>query len=193
MSSFYRLELLVSPEARDLYTQEILYREDTNAGFDLFVAKDATLNLGQVSEQTPVLVHMALLDLGCKARMLRITEDKAQEVHFWLAPRSSIWKSGVMMANSMGVIDKSYRGPLMAAVVPLSGQQTDSEIQMIGDTPTKVYKDCGRIDRQPIRIARGQRLFQVLAPDMGWIHEVRLVDSLPETSRGSGGFGSTGR
>jgi dUTPase len=197
---FYRLELLVSPEARDLYSQEILYRENTNAGYDLFVAKEATLNLGQVSEQTPVLTYMAMLDLGVKARMLRINKptlggnEGSEEVHFWLAPRSSIWKSGIMMANSMGIIDKSYRGSLMASVVPVpTTTQTDYEIQKVGDSDVKVYKNCNRIERQPLTIQRGQRLFQILAPDMGWIKEVRLVDSLPETSRGEGGFGSTGR
>ena len=37
------------------------------------------------------------------------------------------------------------------------------------------------------------RLFQIEAPDMGWIRHVRLVDSLPTTERGAGGFGSTGK
>lgn len=181
-SPYYRLELLVNPEARDLYSQEILYREDTNAGFDLFVSKHYEPKRGEVS----------LLDLGCKARMLRVTDGHTDEVHYWLAPRSSIWKSGVMMANSMGIIDKSYRGPLMGAVVPLP-ERPDGEYRKILDVYTKVYADCDRVDRQPIRIQRGQRLFQILAPDMGWIREVHLVDLLPETSRGEGGFGSTGR
>lgn len=181
MSSYYRLELLVNPEAKDLYSQEILYREDTNAGFDLFVSKDYEPKRGEVS----------LLDLGCKARMLRVSDGRTDEVHYWLAPRSSIWKSGVMMANSMGIIDKTYRGPLMGAVVPLP-PQAESEKRDFAGVMCTVYKDCDRLRELP-RITRGQRLFQILAPDMGWIRETHLVDSLPETSRGEGGFGSTGR
>ena len=42
-------------------------------------------------------------------------------------------------------------------------------------------------------IAQGDRLFQIVAPDMGWIRNVRIVDSMPETERGAGGFGSTGK
>jgi dUTPase len=38
----------------------------------------------------------------------------------------------------------------------------------------------------------GTRLFQILAPNLGWIRQVVYVDSLDETERGSGGFGSTG-
>jgi dUTPase len=42
-------------------------------------------------------------------------------------------------------------------------------------------------------VNRGDRLFQIVAPDMGWIKDVRVVDTMPNTERGAGGFGSTGR
>jgi dUTPase len=45
----------------------------------------------------------------------------------------------------------------------------------------------------PVAIEAGVRLFQILAPDMGWIKEVKIVESLPATVRGEGGFGSTGK
>jgi dUTPase len=38
----------------------------------------------------------------------------------------------------------------------------------------------------------GDRLFQIVAPDMGWIRNVRLVESMPGTERGDAGFGSSG-
>ncbi len=56
-----------------------------------------------------------------------------------------------------------------------------------------VWVNCDAKDTGNPIIERGQRLFQIVAPDMGWIKEVRIVDSLPETSRGEGGFGSTGK
>ena len=71
-----------------------------------------------------------------------------------------------MMANSVGVIDKSYRGELKAPVWSMTGE-------------TKVQY--------------GDRLFQIVAPDMGWIRHVRVVDALPNTVRGQGGFGSSGK
>jgi dUTPase len=65
------------------------------------------------------------------------------------------------------VIDSSYRGVLKAPVVATT----------LGATGFK----------------RGERYFQIVAPDMGPIHVVRAVGSLPETARGEGGFGSTGQ
>ena len=86
--------------------------------------------------------------------------------HFWLVPRSSIYKTGLMMANSVGVIDKSYRGELKAPVWSMTGNSS---------------------------VSRGDRLFQIVAPDMGWIRNIRVVSSMPETQRGVGGFGSSGK
>ena len=70
------------------------------------------------------------------------------------------------MANSPGIIDKSYRGELKAPVWSLTGQS---------------------------HIKQGDRIFQIVAPDMGWIRHVRMVESMPGTVRGAGGFGSTGK
>ena len=156
----YRLELLVSPAGAEFY-KSITERSNDNAGFDLYLSESIQTTFHGVS----------MCPLGCRARMVRCSPDGLEEeVHYWLAPRSSIWKSGVMMANSMGIIDRTYRGPLMGAVLPLA-----------------------RAEGSAVLLEKGVRLFQVLAPDMGWIREVRIVDSLPETTRGEGGFGSTGR
>jgi dUTP pyrophosphatase len=132
-----------------------LTRTNENAGLDLFCVEDKECPIGQVT----------LLDLGVKARML---DGSGKPCHYMLAPRSSIWKNGVTQANSVGIIDSSYRGSLMGAVLPFQFQAA-------------TIKD-------------GARLFQVLAPDMGHISKVvfRHQSELDVTARGSGGFGSTG-
>lgn len=124
-----------------------------NAGFDLVTAETIT----DASAQ--------LLNLGVRAML--VEQATGSPVHFYLYPRSSIYKTGYVMANSVGIIDKSYRGILKAPVARLL---PDAKGFSMGD-----------------------RHFQIIAPDMGHIREVVLVDSLPETQRGEGGFGSTGR
>lgn len=188
----YRLELLPSSDAADLY-KNVLKRSDDNAGVDMFVVEDCETQAGKVS----------LLNLGCKARMVRCFPDVPKDalpfgtevdVPFWLAPRSSIWKSGVIQANSLGVIDKSYRGVLMGAVTPIykpTGYW--SHTSGTATSGSYVWMNCDSRDTGNPIIERGQRLFQILAPDMGWIKKVQIVESLPETVRGEGGFGSTGK
>lgn len=128
---------------------------DDNAGVDLFSVEDYRADVRDVAH---------LLDLGVRAMLVDIVTR--EPVHFWLLPRSSIYKTGHMMANSVGVIDSMYRGVLKAPVVCV----TDGGI--------------GFVD--------GQRYFQIVAPNMGKIHFVRQVTELPATERGEGGFGSTG-
>lgn len=186
IDSFYRLELLPSEEGKSYYNRDV-ERDNQNAGFDLFVVKEEQCEAGKVS----------LLDLGCKARMVKCFSDgREEEVHYWLAPRSSIWKSGVTQANSLGIIDRSYRGPLMGAVVPIYQPKGYWAQMSSGDGPktgSYIWKNCDSRDTGSPVIEVGQRLFQILAPDMGWIREIKIVDSLNQTTRGEGGFGSTGR
>lgn len=156
MTTSYRLELLVTKEGEPYYppvgTLEKVASD--NAGYDLKV----------VVNQVPTDVAK-LVPLGVKARM--ITLPGGEDSHFTLEPRSSIYKTGFMMANGRGIIDKTYRGQLMAPVITVS---------LIGQTS----------------IEAGTRLFQIIAPGLGHIAEVAYVDSLPDSVRGEGGFGSTG-
>lgn len=186
MTPVYRLELLPNEGGKEYYNRTI-ERDNQNAGFDLFVAKEEQCAAGKVS----------LLDLGCKARMVKCFPDGSEEdVHYWLAPRSSIWKSGVVQANSMGIIDRSYRGPLMGAVLPIhkpSGYWDQLSSGAGSKSGSYVWMNCDSKETGSPVIEKGQRLFQILAPDMGHIKDVRIVESLSETARGEGGFGSTGK
>jgi len=170
---YYRLELLVEPWAAKYYKNE-LNRPNENAGYDLFCQ-------GTTIPAYSAVGH--LVNQGVKARMMSVKGDLpyseghylnanaslvVEEVHYRLVPRSSIFKTPLSMANSEGIIDRTYRGLLKAPV----------RNHAVAD---------------PYKIEEGTRLFQIVAPDMGWIREVRLVESLPETVRGEGGFGSTGR
>lgn len=172
MAVEYTLELFPTEGNWDSYVNWLggtdIQRTNDNAGVDLYCVK---------KQSTESESGATLLDLGVKARMTKRwlscqygnPIERSEICHFWLAPRSSIWKSGVRQANSLGVIDRSYRGVLMGAVL----SNTES---------------C-------VVVEAGTRLFQVLAPDMGWISRVVLkpLSELDETARGDGGFGSTGR
>lgn len=153
MAGTYRLELVITgASSASVYTSADLGRE--NAGFDMYCSQDTI-----VGDKKPVL-----LPLGVRARLIR--ESDGADCHYWLLPRSSIFKAGFIMANSVGVIDASYRGELKAPVVALDGEVT---------------------------ARAGERYFQIVAPDMGWIRRVDIVAELPDTVRGAGGFGSTGK
>jgi dUTPase len=146
-------------------------RSNDNAGVDLYCPETTMCAENSVT----------LVKLGVKARMYKnkflsiprlwcepLINKSSSECHYWLVPRSSIWKNNVRQVNSVGVIDKTYRGIIMGAVEPIVGNAT---------------------------ITEKTRLFQILAPDMGYISKIRILPEscLDTTKRGEGGFGSTGK
>jgi len=164
--TWYELEILPAEEgdktACAVWYPILFNRSDDNAGFDLYSAADVVI------EQTPQFIPFGIIVRLVKVEQMPHAESNEYvktDSHFYLYPRSSIYKTGLMMANSVGIIDKSYRGELKAPVWSMTGQSA---------------------------VKRGDRLFQIVAPDMGWIRHVRLVESLSQTERGAGGFGSTG-
>ena len=85
---------------------------------------------------------------------------------YYLLPRSSISKTPLRMSNSIGLIDGGYRGEIMAS--------------------------CDNIKDSTYKVEKGQRLFQIVSSDLAPIN-FSLVDTLTDTTRGKGGFGSTGK
>jgi dUTP pyrophosphatase len=79
-------------------------------------------------------------------------------------PRSSCYKKRQIMSNCVGVIDSDYRGEVSAVFIGTSEQS---------------YKV-------------GERVAQIMFIDAPQV-ELIEVDELSETSRGNGGYGSTGK
>ena len=100
---------------------------------------------------------------------------------FYLYPRSSISKTRMRLANSVGIIDAGYRGDIIAAV---------DTIGLFGSN------DIWHIWKETLSpIQKYDRYFQLCAPDLS-AFLVHIVDTEAElgtpTTRGTGGFGSTG-
>lgn len=81
-----------------------------------------------------------------------------------IVPRSSMSKSGYMMANSFGIIDRMYRGTLKVALTKIDETMPNLEFPFT--------------------------LCQLVLRPAYFMNPVR-VDQLTETVRGDGGFGST--
>ena len=145
-----RVEVVDNEVANDFYAKiKTNYRSDS--GFDLFMPTEVTIPARS----------MAMIDLGVRTQVL---DPKNNTFGYYLYPRSSISKTPLRLANSVGIIDAGYRGTLKVAV--------------------------DNISDAPYTVKRGERLFQVCLPSLlPFQIEYGLVDR--ETERGEGGFGST--
>lgn len=89
-----------------------------------------------------------------------------------LLPRSSAGMTGISLRNTAGVIDSDYRGEWIAHIVIDQNQ------------------DNALLDEWHYK--RGDRIIQCLIVPVKKV-DIELTESISVTSRGNGGFGSTGK
>ena len=145
------MNLLLKPDVSvsPLYIDHQHYH-DGDSGIDLYCPETVTI--------MPRTLHKIDMKIQCEM----ISNEK--NVSYYLYPRSSIVKTPLRMANSLGIIDAGYRGNIIACV--------------------------DNISEVPYTIEANTRLFQICAPDLSSIN-LNIVNNLSVTARGTGGFGST--
>jgi dUTP pyrophosphatase len=122
---------------------------ETDSGIDLITPQTYTINPHQTVQ----------INLGICCQPVSESPQG-----YYLYPRSSIAKTTLRLANSVGIIDCTYTGPILATV------------DNIGETVQIVEK--------------GTKLFQICTPDLKPF-TFELVDQLTQTARGCGAYGST--
>ena len=165
----YVLKIFVSNEHETLqsfYRQRIqdhnskIHELFADSGFDLGLPKDFRLSK-TCSNKIPLGIYCAMFSND--------TQNIPQA--YYLYPRSSIIKTPMRLANSVGIIDSGYRGEIKAFVDMIDGTINSYSISAM------------------------DRYFQICHPSLRPF-KVIMVDTLDElgsSERGSGGFGSTGR
>lgn len=149
------MKLFLKPTSDELFN---VYKGHTHynpgdSGIDLFIPEDIIIKGGET----------VIIDLGVKCEAIN---DNGNGCSYYLYPRSSICRTPLRLSNSVGIIDRGYRGNIKAAFDNIKG-----------DT---------------FKINKGERLVQICAPDLSPI-VLSVTDTLSEPEgRGEGGFGSTG-
>lgn len=109
--------------------------------------------------------NSTIIPAGAKSFKINLGIKTEPSHGYMLLPRSSICKTHVRLSNSVGIIDKNYRGNVMVVV------------DNIGDTDFLFQDGCC--------------YFQIVAFD-GNLPRFQIETVNVVTDRGSGGFGSTG-
>ena len=134
---------------------ESLTQQHRDSGFDLYTAFDCIVKGNTSAYTLDTLVSCAVYD------------NDGNPLPYYMFPRSSISKTPLRLANSVGIIDSGYRGHLMGKVDNISTIEHN--------------------------VMQHTRLFQLCSHNLLPFKSVSLVSSLDDTKRGSGCFGSTGK
>lgn len=150
-------------EAADKHNLKMKNEKYPDAGFDIFTPEDYFCNQAIVTK----------INFGIKCSASNAVwqmPNNYTHTGYYMYPRSSLSKTKLRLANSVGIIDSGYRGNLIGAF------------------------DCIS-QNEEYKVLRHDRLVQICAPDLRPI-VVQIVDSEEDlgekTRRGGGGFGSTG-
>lgn len=152
LRSFYRQRI-------DAHNEAVFNDKYADSGFDLALSQDFTIDKA-ISFKIPLAIAGSMYD------------GNGIPQGFSLLPRSSIIKTPLRLSNSVGVIDRGYRGTITAVVDNLNFKSND-------------YFQIFALDRY----------FQIVHPSYNPF-KVVMVDTKEElgiTTRNEGGFGSTGR
>jgi len=137
------------------FYQTSVHNYATDSGYDIYIPNTMILPPNSTT----------LMDLMIRCQLQPTPSQNSQNIHgYYLYPRSSIYKTPLRLANSVGIIDFNYRGSLKVAIDNRSAE--------------------------PYEIKGGERLFQLCMPDLRPF-KVVLGNVNKNTDRGEGGFGST--
>lgn len=139
----------------------------TDAGYDLVAIDDGEVTDTYVQYKTGIAI------------------EPPKGYHTEIFPRSSVTKTDLVLANSVGLVDNAYRGEILVRF-KIIGPRVREEKAKVGDRD--VYY---REQLDPVRYKKGDRIAQLVVRKTNHLEFV-WADELSETQRGTGGFGSTG-
>lgn len=150
---------------------------DTDTGYDVY-AKDIyialkngyTYNMKEEEDTTYLFPSMFTINNPIQYIVIDTGVSIAPPAGYACiaAAQSRVAKSGWTIANGIGVIDNGYRGTIKFVYEPEKNAIPDLDLFAIG-------KKCGQLIFHKVETATFEQ-----------------VDELPDTDRGTGGFGSTG-
>lgn len=154
----YTLYVKPSTDVVGEYYKSHKYYHEGDSGYDLFVLEDI--------EFKPYETKFVNFQIQCE---MVETNNLDKNVSYYLYPRSSISKTPLILANSVGIIDAGYRGDIIAALRYIPFENSSEKYTLKKDT----------------------RIVQLCSPTLAPL-STKIVDVLSISTRGAKGFGSTG-
>ena len=171
LRAFYRQRI-------DEHNHKVFNDLYADSGFDLGLPTDMCINK-ICSNKIPLGIYCSMYSYSADENRSGIMDVNYATVGtvaipqaYYLYPRSSIIKTPLRLSNSVGIIDRGYRGEIIAVVDNIDHHTSNS-----------------------FTIRAMERYFQICHPTLAPFKVVMVnsKEELGQTERGNGGFGATGR
>jgi dUTP pyrophosphatase len=148
-------------EAANKHNEKVDNTQYPDSGFDLYHPEKCRL------------LNMNPMMYSCDMKIKAAMYEGVQPVGYYMYPRSSISKTPLRLANSVGIIDSGYRGNL-GAKFDVNNYQSGWE----SEEYHRLLQICSGT-LKPFRV--------------NIVDSVEQLNKYGDTERGEGGFGSTGK
>ena len=193
--------------AANSHNNKVIHIQDhIDAGFDLYAPGNQGEAFNHYGIEIPFFgpgredrnpVNKMDFMVSCSAQM--VTDGgKCFNTGYYMYPRSSLSKTRLRLANSVGIIDSGYRGHLtgMFDVVNIDSSNNSNSNNSNSNIYNSNIYNSNNNSEADFWGRKFDRYVQICAPGLVPIL-VQVVDTMDElggeTVRGGGGFGSTGR
>lgn len=154
---------------KELYNNDNLptYATSGSVGLDLLCPHDMVIHPNQVRRvNTGLAIHIGSYEIS--SGIPRSDILKYSSLCGMIVPRSSLGSKGLVIANTIGVIDEDYQGEIIVNL-------------------------WNRNNNEVLEVFEGERFAQLMVVPVVKPYFTMVDEFTHQTSRGSGGFGSTGR
>lgn len=170
---------------------------ETDAGYDVVATSTPTI-VGNKKEGTEYYTSISYIEyetnLYLSPEYFVICAGKITNYHTDLRPRSSVSKYNLVLANSVGLIDRGYKNQVLCRFKyiwqPCDFHTIHHQSFMPKDDSTMIGQVTYGVPDMEKIYKKGDKIAQILAIQTLDI-EFEKIDELPGVDRG-GGFGSTG-
>lgn len=144
--------------------------QQSDAGYDLVAIDDGEIKWAEspTGENTGLIQY---IQYRCG-----FSVEPPEGYHLEIFPRSSITKYDLMLANSIGLVDEGFRGEIL---VRFKVVQPQHDLKVVRGLPIRKYQKGERIAQLVLRKTIRAKFVE--------------AESLSDSQRSSGGFGSTGK
>ena len=159
-----------------------------SAGVDLICTEDYIINPGEtVQISTGLAIH-----IGSGHTHKQLSDVFDVRIVGMIVPRSGLGTKGLILANTIGIIDEDYQGDVIVQawnrLVSCTTEECDLDTCSYGGPSIR-----WGVEHNTIKIKEGDRFAQLIFVPIIKAHFNVVEEFRIDTERGSGGFGSSGK
>lgn len=189
-----KIQLKILDHAKEFYEKEKLpqYAKPGDIGLDLRCIENVTIYPGETQKiRTGIAIWLGSAHEGQEDKWA-FWNSPYIKVGAFILPRSGLGSDGLILANTIGVIDENYQGELVINAWNRNQIPKVLEYQVMFHEKVSFEEASKKVWKDTIYLKAGQRIAQLVIMPVFNVEWDNVGDFNERTERQEDGFGSSG-